>query len=92
MPTPDDEVYRRQILARSRNYLLSYALRNQEWVLWLDVDIVYVSTEHLRHASPLQSSVHTPALLSVLIESRLSQSQSRIKLNYFGTTDLVQVI
>ena len=40
--TPDDELYRRSILARSRNYLLSYALRNHEWVLWLDVDIVWV--------------------------------------------------
>ncbi len=40
--TPDDEQYRRSILARSRNYLLSYALRNHEWVLWLDVDIVWV--------------------------------------------------
>ena len=40
--TPDDELYRRSILARSRNYLLSYALRDQEWVLWLDVDIVWV--------------------------------------------------
>ena len=38
----DDEVYRRQILARSRNYLLAYALRNQEWALWIDVDIVWV--------------------------------------------------
>ena len=33
VPTVDDEVYRRQILARSRNYLLGYALRNQEWAL-----------------------------------------------------------
>ena len=43
--TPDDEQYRRSILARSRNYLLSYALRNQEWVLWLDVDIVWVRVD-----------------------------------------------
>lgn len=47
VPTADDEVYRRQILARSRNYLLSYALRNHEWVLWMDVDIVFVRTAPL---------------------------------------------
>lgn len=31
---------RREILARSRNRLLSGALRDEAWVLWLDVDLV----------------------------------------------------
>lgn len=30
---------RRATLARSRNYLLSRALRDEEWVLWMDVDV-----------------------------------------------------
>lgn len=30
---------RRAVLARSRNHLLSHALTEQEWVLWLDVDV-----------------------------------------------------
>jgi hypothetical protein len=30
---------RRSVLARSRNHLLSRALRDEEWVLWLDVDV-----------------------------------------------------
>lgn len=30
---------RREILARSRNYLLSRALDDEDWVLWLDVDV-----------------------------------------------------
>ncbi|HEY0757683.1 MAG TPA: hypothetical protein VGD59_00310 [Acidisarcina sp.] len=34
------QVDRRAALARSRNYLLSRALRDEQWVLWLDVDIV----------------------------------------------------
>ena len=47
-PDPDaksnaeDEVYRRAVLARSRNYLLAEALHDEGWVLWLDVDIVKV--------------------------------------------------
>jgi hypothetical protein len=31
---------RRSVLAKSRNYLLSGALGQQDWVLWLDVDII----------------------------------------------------
>lgn len=31
---------RRQILARSRNQLLFRALRDHDWVLWLDVDVI----------------------------------------------------
>ena len=42
VPNADDEVYRRAILARSRNFLLFEALRDEGWVLWLDVDIVQV--------------------------------------------------
>ncbi len=42
VPTAEDEAYRRAILARSRNYLLFEALRDEGWVLWLDVDIVAV--------------------------------------------------
>lgn len=34
------QVLRRTALARSRNHLLSRALRDQDWVLWLDVDVV----------------------------------------------------
>lgn len=33
---------RRGVLARSRNWLLSRALRDEGWVLWLDADIVRV--------------------------------------------------
>jgi hypothetical protein len=31
---------RRSILAKSRNFLLHQALRDEDWVLWLDVDVV----------------------------------------------------
>jgi Anp1 len=40
--TAEDEAYRRGVLARSRNFLLAEALRDEGWVLWLDVDIVQV--------------------------------------------------
>ncbi|HYG82388.1 MAG TPA: hypothetical protein VD861_18470 [Pyrinomonadaceae bacterium] len=34
------QVRRRTVLARSRNQLLSRALRDEDWVLWLDVDVI----------------------------------------------------
>jgi hypothetical protein len=34
------QLERRAILARSRNHLLFAALRDEDWVLWLDVDVI----------------------------------------------------
>lgn len=34
------QLARRKVLARARNHLLSHALEDQDWVLWLDVDVV----------------------------------------------------
>jgi len=38
--TPAVQPARRSILARSRNQLLFRALRDEAWVLWLDVDVI----------------------------------------------------
>jgi len=38
--TPAFQQVRRGILARSRNYLLMRALDDEDWVLWLDTDVV----------------------------------------------------
>lgn len=42
MPRWDQRIQleRRSVLARSRNYLLSRALDDEDWVLWLDIDII----------------------------------------------------
>jgi hypothetical protein len=34
------QVERRVVLAKSRNHLLAHALDDEEWVLWLDVDVI----------------------------------------------------
>jgi UDP:flavonoid glycosyltransferase YjiC (YdhE family)/glycosyltransferase involved in cell wall biosynthesis len=36
---PGLQLRRRSVLARSRNYLLARALRDEEWVLWIDADV-----------------------------------------------------
>ena len=37
---PEIQVERRTVLAKSRNHLLFHALDDEEWVLWLDVDVI----------------------------------------------------
>jgi hypothetical protein len=37
---PPHQLQRRSVLARSRNRLLSGALEDEDWVLWLDVDVI----------------------------------------------------
>lgn len=34
------QLMRRSVLARSRNHLLFHALDDEEWVLWIDVDVI----------------------------------------------------
>ena len=38
--SPEWQVARRTVLARSRNHLLSRALVDEDWVLWIDVDVI----------------------------------------------------
>jgi len=37
---PSIQLQRRCVLARSRNHLLFHALDDEDWVLWLDVDVI----------------------------------------------------
>ena len=43
--TPAFQLARRTILARARNQLLFRALRDEDWVLWLDVDVTDYPTD-----------------------------------------------
>lgn len=38
--SPGWQIPRRRILAKSRNHLLFRSLRDEDWVLWLDVDVI----------------------------------------------------
>ncbi|ORX53216.1 hypothetical protein DM01DRAFT_1287965 [Hesseltinella vesiculosa] len=57
---------RRSYMARSRNMLLSLALRQEhEWVLWLDVDVVRYSTSILRDLMSVNVDIVVPNCLRV---------------------------
>ena len=38
--SPELQVERRAVIARSRNHLLSRALGDEDWVLWIDADVI----------------------------------------------------
>ncbi|KAI8389448.1 hypothetical protein BD560DRAFT_320133 [Blakeslea trispora] len=60
----DVQPERRAWMARSRNYLLTAALReDHDWVLWLDVDIVQFSKDILRDLQGLDVDVVVPNCL-----------------------------
>jgi cellulose synthase/poly-beta-1,6-N-acetylglucosamine synthase-like glycosyltransferase len=54
------QVERRSILAKSRNYLLSKCLNDEEWVLWLDIDICDYPTDIIQQLLAVNKSIVTP--------------------------------
>jgi hypothetical protein len=51
---------RRAVLARARNHLLFRALREEDWVLWLDVDVVEFPTDILQRLIALNLDIVHP--------------------------------
>lgn len=51
---------RRAVLARSRNHLLFGALRDHDWVLWLDVDVVEFPVDILQQLIALDLDIVHP--------------------------------
>ena len=58
---PPFQLPRRIVLARARNRLLHAALHDEQWVLWLDVDVVdYPARRHRAAARLRQGDRHAP--------------------------------
>jgi peptide chain release factor subunit 1 len=51
---------RRAVLARARNHLLFNALRSQDWVLWLDVDVIEYPADILQRLIALDLDIVHP--------------------------------
>ncbi|HEX3722213.1 MAG TPA: glycosyltransferase [Nitrolancea sp.] len=67
---PQIQRERRSVLARSRNHLISHALTDEEWVLWLDVDV----------------SFFPPDIIERLIATGKNIVQPHCVLDFGGTT------
>jgi hypothetical protein len=54
------QIARRAVLARARNHLLFNAMRNEDWVLWLDVDVVEYPVDILQTLIGLDRDIVQP--------------------------------
>lgn len=58
--TLEHQLPRRSVLARSRNHLLFRALRDEEWVLWLDVDVIEYPPDLIQRLLSVGKSIVHP--------------------------------
>jgi len=66
----EHQIARRTVLAKSRNHLLFRALRDEDWVMWLDVDVIQ----------------YPPDLIQRLISTRKTIVQPHCVRRYGGRT------
>ena len=57
---PSYQLTRRSVLARSRNHLLFRALRDEDWVLWLDVDVIEYPPDVIQRLLATRKHIVTP--------------------------------
>lgn len=57
---PSIQVKRRSILAKSRNFLLYTSLDDEEWVLWLDVDVCSYPVDIINQLLAVEKEIVTP--------------------------------
>jgi peptide chain release factor subunit 1 len=57
---PAYQLVRRTVLARSRNQLLFRALRDEDWVLWIDVDVVEYPPDIVRRLLSYERDIVHP--------------------------------
>ncbi|MDQ2814096.1 MAG: ANP1/MMN9/VAN1 family protein [Actinomycetota bacterium] len=69
--TPELQVERRATIARSRNHLLSRALNDEDWVLWIDADVIDYPADIIeRLLAAGKDIVHPHCLIQLGHESR----------------------
>ncbi len=57
---PMIQAERRAVLARSRNHLLMHALDDEDWVLWLDVDVIEYPPDILERLLATEKTIVQP--------------------------------
>jgi hypothetical protein len=71
------QLERRSILARSRNHLLSHALRDQDWVLWLDADVTEFPPDIIEQLLSYQKDILQPHCVKTYGGATFDQNASR---------------
>ena len=57
---PKIQFQRRSVLARSRNHLLFHALDDEDWVLWLDADVIEFPTDIIQKLLSFKKDIVQP--------------------------------
>jgi GT2 family glycosyltransferase len=70
---------RRSILAKSRNYLLSRALRDEDWVLWLDVDVARYPADIIETMLAVKKEILVPNCLTLGSDCNYDLNSFKIK-------------
>jgi hypothetical protein len=73
------QIQRRSILARSRNYLLAKALRNEEWVLWIDVDLASWPEDVIQQMLSTGKDIVTPNCLTAATREPFDLNTFKLK-------------
>ncbi len=73
------QLQRRSILARSRNYLVAKALRDEDWVLWIDVDVASWPDDVIQQMLATRKEVVTPNCLSLKTKETFDLNTFKLK-------------
>ncbi len=78
---PGLQYQRRAVLAKSRNQLLFKALADEEWVLWLDVDVARWPADIIQQLLAVDKDVVTPNCLSLETRQTFDFNTFKLKPN-----------
>ena len=72
--TPGFQLARRSVLAKARNHLLFGALASEQWVLWIDVDVVDYPADIIAQLLATQFDIVVPHCVTVKGEATFDQN------------------
>jgi GT2 family glycosyltransferase len=76
---PSQQFKRCSIIAKSRNYLLSAALEDEEWVLWIDVDVARWPDDVIEQLLTAEKDIVAPNCLSVRTGATFDYNTFKLK-------------
>ncbi len=78
---PGLQYQRRAVMAKSRNQLLSQALTDEDWVLWLDVDVARWPADIIQQLLAVDKDVVTPNCVSLETRQTFDYNTFKLKPN-----------
>lgn len=76
---PSQQFQRRSIMAKSRNFLLSQALQDEEWVLWIDADVARWPDDVIERLLSVEKDIVVPHCISERTNSTYDYNTFKLK-------------